>query len=287
MTIGAAIDQPVPGRRLGLVRAPEATSSDTLKSVSTALDVLDCFAFDTELGVSDIARRLGVAKSTAHRLLSTLLTRGVIAKNPQTGHYRLGLRLYELGTLAQSRVQLRQQALPLLEELRRVTGLTVLLCVSDGPDIVVIEQIGDCTVVAELGEGHRRYPAHAASAGIAIAAFNAEAAAVRRAAGFPPRATGTIRTQAEFDHALATARRRGVAVGAESLHEGICSIAAPLRDLNGVAHAALVVVGSPEHLFPVLERTSRLVTAIAARLSRPQRDQARRRTPTAMPRAVV
>ena len=73
-------------------RAP-ISGSETLKSVATALDVLECFALDDELGVSDIARRLGIAKSTAHRLLSTLCSRGLTEKNPDSGQYRLGLHL--------------------------------------------------------------------------------------------------------------------------------------------------------------------------------------------------
>ncbi|NLJ53301.1 MAG: helix-turn-helix domain-containing protein, partial [Intrasporangiaceae bacterium] len=76
-----------------------ANGSSSLRSVGTALDVLECFALDGELGVSDIARRLGVAKSTAHRLLQTLLSRGFVEQDNESGLYRLGIHIYELGTL--------------------------------------------------------------------------------------------------------------------------------------------------------------------------------------------
>ena len=72
-----------------------------LKSVGSALDVLECFATDGELGVSDIARRLGVAKSTAHRLLQTLASRGFVEQVAHSAQYRLGMHVYELGALAQ------------------------------------------------------------------------------------------------------------------------------------------------------------------------------------------
>src|SRR5690242_4161323 len=78
-----------------------------VKSVGSALDVLECFATDGELGVSDIARRLGVAKSTAHRLLQTLTSRGFVEQRADTGLYRLGIHLYELGELALARNTLR------------------------------------------------------------------------------------------------------------------------------------------------------------------------------------
>lgn len=276
MTIGASIDVPShtttgAPRRLTVVPDPGHAGSDTLKSVGSALDVLDCFSLDTELGVSDIARRLGIAKSTAHRLLSTLCSRGITTQNPQTGLYRLGLRLYELGTLAQSRVRLRQHALPVLEDVRKVTGMTVLLCVADHADIVVVEQIGGPAGVAELGEGHRRYDAHAVSAGLAIAAFNNEFADRRRRQGFPPRMAGLIRSEADFDTALTDVRRRGVSFGTEGPSLAISSVAAPIRDLNGVAHGAVVVVGLPTELVPVIERTSRLLVTVAGRLSRATR----------------
>lgn len=83
-----------------------------LKSVGSALDVLECFALDGELGVSDISRRLGVAKSTAHRLLQTLASRGFVEQDAESGQYRLGIHVYELGALALARNGLRHAALP-------------------------------------------------------------------------------------------------------------------------------------------------------------------------------
>ena len=122
-------------------RALGPPSAGGLKSVSTALDVLECFAVDSELGVSDIARRLGIAKSTAHRLLTTLCSRGIAEQNPDTGHYRLGLHLYELGQLAQARSILRHVALPILTRMAKITGHTVNLAVVDGPDVVFLERL--------------------------------------------------------------------------------------------------------------------------------------------------
>src|SRR4051794_8311435 len=128
-------------RRTPPVVSPARERDAGVKSVMSALDVLDCFALDDELGVSDIARRLGVAKSTAHRLLTSLCARGVTEQNPETGQYRLGMHLFELGQLAQHRMRLRQTALPLLEELRQVSGCTVHLAISSGPDVLYVERL--------------------------------------------------------------------------------------------------------------------------------------------------
>ncbi len=62
-----------------------------VQSVASALDVLDCFSWSAELGVTEVATRLGVSKSTAHRLLSTLTAKRLVERIPATGRYRLGL----------------------------------------------------------------------------------------------------------------------------------------------------------------------------------------------------
>ena len=93
---------------------PKRAAAGGLRSVGTALDVLECFAVDSALGVSDVARRLGVAKSTAHRVLSTLAGRGFVEQDAN-GLYRLGLHLYELGMLSHARNGLRHVALPVMQ----------------------------------------------------------------------------------------------------------------------------------------------------------------------------
>ena len=123
--------------------ADDANVGSGLKSVGSALDVLECFATDGELGVSDIARRLGVAKSTAHRLLQTLVSRGFVEQDSSTGQYRLGIHLYELGQLAVARNELRHAALPTLRQVAQTTGLTVNFSVPDGADVASIEALRD------------------------------------------------------------------------------------------------------------------------------------------------
>ena len=112
-----------------------APASSMLRSVRIALDVLECFATDEELGVTDVATKIGVAKSTAHRVLTTLAGRGFIEQDPDSGLYRLGLHLYELGQLTISRNPLRHAALPTLRQIASQTSLTANLAIADGPDL--------------------------------------------------------------------------------------------------------------------------------------------------------
>lgn len=239
-----------------------------VKSVMAALDVLECFADDDEIGVSDIARRLGVAKSTVHRLLTTLCARGLAEKNPETGMYRLGLHLFELGQLAQDRMRLRKTALPLLEELRQISGCTIHLAVPEGADAVYVERLETLHGMRLMTSVGRRWPSHATSSGKVMAAYNPDYAAARKASGFPAQTMKTISTESQFDRTLAEIRRLGVAVSNGEAQVGLASVAAPVLDGFGRARAAISLVGPAHELGEVVGRRARLLTVASRNLSK-------------------
>lgn len=236
--------------------------------MATALDLLECFTTDEELGVSEAARRLGVAKSTAHRLLTTLASRGLIEQNIATGKYRLGLRLFELGHLALSRVDLRRQSKTLLEELRETSGLTVHLAVASGVDTLFLERLPTLRGMQAMGEFRRRWPLHATSSGKAICAYDPITAEARIAAGLPRYAEETIRSEAAFRTALAQIRKRGYAASRNEVMPGLASVAAPVFDVQGMARAAISLTGTTDDLATHHDRSVRLVMVAAQRLSR-------------------
>lgn len=239
-----------------------------VRSVDAALDVLECFRRDEELGVSDVARRIGVAKSTAHRLLTTLGAHGLTERNPETGHYRLGLHLYELGQRAQDRSELHRAAMPLLEELRQRTGLSVHLGVIDGADCLLLERLQTLGGIPLLADTDRRQPSHCTSTGKAIAAYNPTFARARCEAGFPACTARTIRTARDFHAALEQVRRTGSAVSEGESVPGIASVGVPVRDGTGVAVAALSIVGPTAAMSGQHERLARLLTAATGALQR-------------------
>ena len=91
-----------------------------------------------EIGISDLAKRLGVAKSTVHRLAVTLVAEGMLEQNPDTGKYRLGIALFRLGSLVRQRMSVSSEARPLLRELREKVNETVHLAVLDGSEIMYV-----------------------------------------------------------------------------------------------------------------------------------------------------
>ncbi len=242
--------------------------SEALRSVGTALDVLECFAVDGELGVSDIARRLDIAKSTAHRLLTTLASRGMVSQNPENGQYRLGLHLYELGQLALARHTLRHAAMPILQDLRRTTRFTVNFSVADGADIVFVERLLTARSSPVLSHSGYRYPAHCTSSGKAIAAFDPALAEARLAAGFPPRASGTVRSAADWRTAIDHVRRKGYAESHDESFDGVSSVAVPVLDGRGAAIAAVSVFGPSQDVRPEIERLVPLLIGAARRISK-------------------
>ena len=238
-----------------------------LKSVGSALDVMECFATDGELGVSDIARRLGVAKSTAHRLLQTLASRGFVEQVSHSGQYRLGMHLYELGALALARNELRHAALPFLRQVATATGLTVNLSVPDGPDVVFVERIENSDGLRILGHFGRRLPAHTTSSGKAIAAWNAAADLARRRAGFPPRVSHTVRTEADWDRCLENVRKLGYAVSHSESFDGASSVAVPVI-VRRVAIASVSVFGPSDMIQPQVDRLVPVLVAASRRIAR-------------------
>ena len=243
-------------------------SDGLLRSVGAALDVLECFAAEEELGVSDIARRLGVAKSTAHRLLSVLCSRGLAEKNPVTRQYRLGLHMIELGQIAHSRMELRRSAYPMLEELREASGCTVHFSVADGADVLQIERLESLRAIPLMERAQRRWPAHCTSSGKAIAAFDPILAAARTAAAFPSCTDTTNRSAADFERALAEVRRVGYATNLGEARTDAASVAAPVLDRSGRARAAISLVGPRAEIARDLGRPGRLVTVAARRIAR-------------------
>ena len=234
-----------------------------LRSVGSALDVLECFATDGSLGVSEVARRLGTAKSTAHRLLTTLAGRGFVEQDPATDKYRLGMHLYELGHLAQARNTFRHAALPHLQAIAAETGYTVNFSVPDGADVVFVERIEVGVGGRLLGHVGRRLPLHATSSGKVLAAFNPAVDQARRTAGFPPFAQRTIRTETAWSRTLSDVRRRGFAVSSGESFDAMMSIAVPVMQRR-VAVASISAFGPADQISSELDRL-RILLATAAR----------------------
>lgn len=233
----------------------------------SALELLDAFADDEELGVTEVAQRLDVAKSTAHRLLSTLAEGGLIEQSSATGRYRLGLHLYELGYLAVGRQELVVLSTPLLQELRDVTGWTVHLTVARGIDSLNLERVATRRGMQAIAEVRRRWPLHATASGKALCAHDPVAREARIAAGFPALTSATVASREQFERELAFVRQHGYARSVDEIKVGLTSLAAAVLDVQGTARAAVSIAGDSDEFRTSGDRLSRIVITAGQRLS--------------------
>jgi DNA-binding IclR family transcriptional regulator len=226
---------------------------------------------DRELGVSELARRVGLGKSTAHRIVTTLVTERLLEQNPATGKYRLGLALYELGTTVTEHVDLHEAALPVLTTLRHNTGEMVHIAVLDGLEVIYVERLESSQMLPIFRRVGHRLPAHWTSSGKVLMAALPRPELLRRldghelAACTPRSITDKTILIAELDRVAG----RGWASNLEEGHIGVTSVGAPLRDSDGAAIAAVSVVGASSRMRgDAMRRYTHLVVEAAEVISR-------------------
>ncbi len=247
---------PAPGIRVLMAKRratgkPQARQrSERLSSVATAIRLLKAFSEDEEeIGISLLARRLGLAKSTVHRLASTLLAEGLLEQDRDSGKYRLGIALFRLGALVRRRMDVSNEARPYLYDLRQKVNESVHLAILDGTEIMYVYNLESTHAIRMRSDIGVRKPAHCTAEGQAILAFQGEDAIARViAAGLPARTPKTITSPEKFTKALAVVRQRGCAVEDEESEPGMVCVAAPIRDDSGVVVAAVGIAGPATRL---------------------------------------
>lgn len=245
-----------------------------LSSVRNAARLLCAFTpTDRDLGVSELASRLGLGKSSVHRLLSTLALEGLIERDAATGRYRLGLKLYELGSIVGDHLDLHEVVAGPIDELRNRTGETVHVAILDGPEVVYIARRESPHTLRLFGRvGHRNH-AHCTSTGKLLLAFlpPADLATVLDGFTLPAHTRRTITDRGKLDSELDAIRRRGWADNIEESELGVNSVAAPIREASGRVVAAISVAGpaarfTPDGMRQVAVDTVRTADAISDRL---------------------
>lgn len=219
-------------------------AEDRLQSVGRAIQVLEIIAEDGEMGVTDLAERLGVHKATASRLAGTLASRGLIERDRATGRYRLGFGLIRLAGAVMANLDLVRVARPILEDLAHETHETVNLGVPAGDAVVYVDQLSGARSVVSVNWVGRRTPLHCTSNGKVLLA-HASASDRARLLALPlerltPR---TIVEPSRLETEMEEVRRRGYAQTLEELEEGLNAVAAPIRQADGSLAAALSVSG--------------------------------------------
>lgn len=247
--------------------------SKRLSSVATAIALLKCFtAEDYEIGVSGLARKLGIAKSTVHRLAQTLIADGMLEQNAENEKYRLGIALFGLGSLVRRRMNLSSEARQDLFALRQATHETVQLAILDRADIMYVYNLESTQAIRVNSDIGVRKPAFCTANGKAILAFHpAPLLEEIIATGFTARAPKTDVDPARLRKDLADVRTRGYAVEDEESEAGMRAVAAPIRGAGGVVVGSVGVAGPVQRLTKdalarIAPQVMRTAEAISVRL---------------------
>jgi IclR family transcriptional regulator, KDG regulon repressor len=217
-----------------------------LSSVRNAARLLREFSgVDRELGVTELSGRLGLGKSTVHRLLATLAEERLLERDAASGRYRLGLGLYELGAVVAAHVDLHEAAMPALVSLRQRTGETVQVAVLDGLEAVYVERLDSPHTLRIFSRVGHRLPAHCTSSGkVLLAGLPPETLDARLAQWKPVAMTPrTITDEQALRAELRTVAQRGWAENVEEGEPGVASVGAPIRGMDGTVTAAISVAG--------------------------------------------
>ena len=199
-------------------------------SVERAFGVLDALSDGGELGTNEIARRTGINASTVSRLLATLASARFVEHVPESGRYRLSLRLIELGNAVLGRLDLRTLARPHLQALVRETGETATLSAPGEHDAITVDFAHSSSVLQSVAQLGRPSVGHATAAGKVMLACGDVELPAEPFTAFTPR---TITTRGRLIEELARVRRLGFAEAQEEREEGLAAVAAPVWDSRG------------------------------------------------------
>ena len=219
---------------------------EQVTSVERALSILELLASRNQgLSTSEISRVAGLPKSSTSYLLRTLVGRGYVRRDPETGQHTLGIRVLSLGGQAMQGMALRELAMQHLRQLVETTRLGAHLAILDHGDAVYIERIESPGFIKmDIWNGRRVAPQATAVGKALICHLNREE--VQEIAGLHPVRQVSPRTIVTLPHLfeeLAAIRRRGYAIDDEEHAVGVRCVAAPVFAATGEVAAAIGVTG--------------------------------------------
>ena len=250
-------------------RSP-ADDKSRIQSIGKMVEVLGCFStVHRQLSLGQVAAATGTPRASAHRMLSALREIGFIEQDPRTGSYGLGIRLFELGSLALANLDLLREAKPFLDRLTRLTGESAHLGVFNGFEVIVVEreEPAERPRGAQAGETS---PAYCTGVGKAVLAFQSPEVVERvMEHGLRAFTTNTITDPKRLRSELRAIRGRGYAIDDCEHQIWVRCVAAPIRSAEGHVFASMSVTGSADRLTPErLAQIAPLVVQTAGSVSR-------------------
>jgi len=221
---------------------------NTVRAVERALDILLVFTEHSSLGLTEIADKVGLHKSTVHRLLASLESKGFLVRDVVTEKYRLGFRVWELSAkLAEQSDDPGVLLLPEMERLRDLVGETVSLYIREGDERIRIQAVQSKQEIRRVAPVGARLPLYAGASSKVLLAFadEEERESIMNSADWP----ASVNRDA-FRRTLEDIRALGYATSAEEREAGVAAVSAPILTNSGRLVAALGVSGPANRLDP-------------------------------------
>lgn len=242
-----------------------------IQSVARALAILDALADARgELALHEIAERLGLPKSTAHGLISTLRDYGYIEQCSFTAKYKLGLRLFEVGSVVALGWDVRTVAAPFIEKLLVEMRETVHLVILDKYEVLYIDKRESSESLRIASQVGMRLPAHCTGVGKVLMAYLGPEMRqeIIAAKGLPRYTQNTLTDAASLEAELTRIREQGYAVDNQEIMDSLKCVAAPIRDQTGQVVSAISLSGPISRMQGErFENAIRLVTKTAEEIS--------------------
>lgn len=232
---------------------------------SRVVSVLD--SFDAEhpaQTLTQLSRRAGLALTTAHRIVAELQQTTVLTRRSD-GRYVIGRKLWDLGLLAPVNRELREAALPPMQDVFDATRENVHLAIRDGSSVLFVERISTRRPANIITEPGRRLPLHATGVGKVLLAYAPAAVTSRVVADLEAYTPHTLADECSLRTELTAVKSRGYAVTVQELSLGLSSVGVPVLGPSGDVVAALGLVvpgvrGDMARLAPVLQVAARAIT---------------------------
>lgn len=247
-------------------------SERSIQVIDRAFDILELLSLEKDgLGVTEIGHRVGLHKSTVHRILSAMAERGYIEKSADRGIYRIGLKLVEISSVYLNNVELKTEARPYLWDLTSKLNQPSHLAILDGTEAVYIDKVDVVNSIRLYSQIGRRIPVYCSALGKCLLSgySDVELAEVVSRLEFTRLTAKTILDKDDFIRQVKRVRVCGWSVDDEEHEEGVRCLASPILDYRRQVIAAISITGPTAVLSKQREEEiSRLVVDAAHAISR-------------------
>jgi IclR family acetate operon transcriptional repressor len=240
-----------PPRRGRTPLKPGGTSTAQVQSLTRGLNILEALArAEGGLTLTDVAQRVSLPTSTAHRLLATLEKMGYVYQSGELGRWYVGLQAFAVGTSFLASRDFVAQSHPYMRRLMEQSGETANLAILDGTEAVFIDQVQCREMMRTIVKLGSRVPLHASGVGKAIFASlpDEQIDAILKVKGLPRITANTITSPETMWASIRVIRQRGWSFDDEEHAQSTRCVASPIYDEHAETLGAISVAGPSSRL---------------------------------------